>query len=108
MTKKSEIRSQGKAPRPAFFTAEPAADRVFAIVNTLVTELAVLRERQDTIVRLAEERGLFTSADIEDYSPDEEVDKARRNWREAYLARVYAILEEDIEVARQQADTAGS
>ena len=88
MSDKQDFRRQGRAERPVFFPDEPAADKLYAIVNALVTELAVLRERQDTMERLLERDGQITQAAIEAYEASEDVEAARVAWRDAYLKRV--------------------
>ena len=95
MQDKQDFRSQGRAPRPVFFPDEPAADKLFAVVTALVTELAVLRERQDTLERLVDQNKLVATEDIDSYRADDDVEQARRAWRDAYIRRVFAVLSED-------------
>jgi hypothetical protein len=92
-----DFRRQGRAERPVFFPDEPAADKLFAVVNALVTELAVLRERQDTMERLMASKQMVAADEIEAYRADDEVDKQRRAWRDTYLRRVYSVLLENAE-----------
>ena len=42
-----------KGKRPVFFPDEPAADRLMTMLMALVTEVAVMRERLDTVESLA-------------------------------------------------------
>jgi len=97
MSGEPDFRQQGRAERPVFFPDEPAADKLFAIVNALVTELAVLRERQDTMERLMAEKQMVAGDEIEADRADEEAESERRAWRDTYLRRVYAVLLEDAE-----------
>jgi len=97
MNDQQDFRQQGRAERPVFFPDEPAADKLFAIVNALVTELAVLRERQDTMERLMAENNVVAADEIEAYRADDEADQQRRAWRDSYLRRVYAVLLQDAE-----------
>ncbi len=92
MTSNKDFKQIGQAPRPTFFTEEPAADRLLAIVAALTTEVAVLRERQDSLERLIIEKGILEPDELEQYIGDTDVQKSRAAWREAYLERVYAIL----------------
>jgi hypothetical protein len=97
MSGEQDFRQQGRAERPVFFPDEPAADKLFAIVNVLVTELAVLRERQDTMERLMAQKEMVAADEIEAYRADDEAEQQRRAWRDSYLRRVYAVLLEDAE-----------
>ena len=58
--------------RPWFF-AHPDVERVLTITMAVATELAVLRQRLDTVERLLDERGTVSRADIEAYAPDKDV-----------------------------------
>jgi hypothetical protein len=60
-------------------------------VLELATELAVVRERLDTVERLLDAKTAITRQDIEDYRADAEVAEERAAWREAYLKRVLRI-----------------
>jgi hypothetical protein len=71
---------------------EPHAERVLSIVMAVAGELAVMRERLDTIEQLAAERGLFTPDDIESYAPAAAVSAAREAWRKAYIRRILRVM----------------
>ena len=91
-----------REPRPAFSADEPIAERLVRVGMNLAAELAVVRERLDTVEHLLTTQGSVTTADIEAFMPDEATDAARREWREAYVARIFADLEAEIDAARQQ------
>lgn len=76
-----------KGKRPSFF-ADPAMDQMMTFIFELTTEVAVLRERQDTTERLLDQNGTITRDDIENYRPSDRVEKERALWRESYLERV--------------------
>lgn len=85
-------KSRGK--RPVYLgTAEN--DRLLAIVMALAGEVAVIRERLDSIERLLDSRGTISRQDLESYQPDETVFQEREKWRQEYLARLLRILEEE-------------
>ncbi len=92
MNRDEDYKDIGQAPRPNFFPEEPAADRLLAIVAALTTEVAVLRERQDSLERLVVDKGVLEPDELEEYTGDLHVQESRAAWREAYLERVYAIL----------------
>lgn len=79
-----------KGKRSTFF-ADPALDQMMSFILELTTEVAVLRERQDTIERLLDDRGNITRDDIERYRPNDDVEAERSSWREAYLERVLRL-----------------
>ncbi|MGF7149945.1 hypothetical protein FHS96_003602 [Sphingomonas zeicaulis] len=76
-----------KGRRPNFFE-DPAIDQVMTFFLELMTEVAVMRERLDTVERLLETRSSITRADIEAYRADETVEAERLAWRNAYVQRV--------------------
>jgi len=88
-----------RAPRPEFSPEEPLAERLARLFMNLATEVAVVRERLDTVERLLAERGTVTAADMDAYQPDETVESERRAWREAYIRRVFAELQDEIDAA---------
>jgi hypothetical protein len=86
-----------KGKRPDFMPDEPGAQRMLSIVMALVTEVAVLRERLDTIEHVAADKGVLTQADIENFSPSLEQREAREAWRQSYLDRVLHVLSDEVE-----------
>ena len=92
MTDRARI---AKGRRPDF--AGPDVDRLLTIVMEVAGEVSVLHDRIDTIERVAERKGLITSADIEAYRPDERVASERHAWREPYLDRVLSIVRRELD-----------
>lgn len=94
----SEIRLQRKArgERPSFF-ADPNVDKVIAMVMGLAGEVAVLRDRLDTVERLLERTGALQRAEIDAFRPDAAVMAERSAWREAFLGEVLRIVEIEVE-----------
>ncbi|MEG3438426.1 hypothetical protein V0288_14945 [Pannus brasiliensis CCIBt3594] len=85
---------KAKGKRPVYLsTAEN--DRLLAILMALAGEVAVVRERLDSIERLLDSRGTISRQDLESYQPDETVFQEREKWRQEYLARLLRILEEE-------------
>jgi len=106
VTEQTPKRLQRKArgERPAFF-ADPAVDKVIAMVMGLAGEVAVLHDRQDTIERLLETRGLLKTREIDAYEPTARVMQARAAWRETFLGEVLRVIESELEGAAR-GDTA--
>lgn len=87
---------KAKGKRPVYFD-DPQTDKLLAIVMALTGEVSVLHERLDTIERLAQAKGLFSSEEIEAYEPDEQAIKEREQWRNEYIARVLRVVQEELE-----------
>jgi hypothetical protein len=78
------------------FTGDPLVERLFGITLALTTELAVTRERLDTVERLLERHGLVPGVDIESYRPDPAAAAARAAAHQDYLARIFRVLLQDM------------
>lgn len=98
MTTTPRLKRAARGERPYFFD-DPAVDKVVAMVMGLAGEVAVLRDRQDTLERLLEGRGLISGADIEAYAPTAAVMVERAAWRESFLGEVLRIVEIELEAA---------
>ncbi len=81
--------------RPKFFE-DPVNDQLLAMITALLGEVCVLRERLDTVERLAEQRGLWRREDVDRFEPGPAADQARDELRKAALARVFSVLNEEI------------
>ena len=97
------LRSTAKAKgrRPYFFD-DPAIDKVLAMTMAIAGELAVTRERLDTVERILAERGLLSAADIDAWRPDEQAKQERAVMRQEYIARVLMILQNEVEELQQR------
>lgn len=85
-----------KGKRPYFFESRET-ERVMAITMAVAQELAVMRERLDTVERLLEKKGVVTRDDIENFTPNKEEASARGAWTQEYLARILRIVQQEIE-----------
>lgn len=88
------IKAKGKRP---WFFADPNVERVLSITMAVAGELAVLRQRLDTIEELLAERGSISKADIEAFAPSTAQQEARGRWTQEYLARILRILQQEQE-----------
>ena len=86
---------KSKGKRPVYFD-EPQIDKLLAIVMALTSEVSVLRERLDTLERLAQAKGILLIEEIEAYQPDDQDAKEREQWRADYIARVLRVVQEDL------------
>lgn len=81
--------------RPYFL--DPAVERAMAITMAVVQELAVTRERVDTLERLLEGKGLLSREEVERFAPTPAQAAERGLWMQEYLARVLRILQQEAE-----------
>jgi len=86
-----------KGKRPYFFN-DPAVERVLNITMSIVGELAVARERVDTLERLLEAKGILTREEIEHYIPtSKSIETQRQLWHSEYISRVLRIVQQEME-----------
>jgi hypothetical protein len=78
----------------ATFYAEPGVDQLYGIVAALAAELGAARERIDTLERLLEQARALPPGAVESFQPPAEVAAARQREREAFIQRVFPVLED--------------
>jgi hypothetical protein len=88
--------AKAKGKRP-FFLPDADDERLLNILLVVAQELAVTRERMDTIERLLAQKGVLSTDDIEAFVPTKAEANARGAWTQEYLARVFRILQQDKE-----------
>lgn len=79
--------------RPYFLDRE--VERVLAITMATVQELAVARQRVDTLERLLEAKGVLSRDEIDAFRPDADQAAERGLWMQEYLARVLRIVQQE-------------
>ena len=99
----AQANRRGKGKRP-FFLDDPAVERVLSITMAVATELAVARERIDTLERLLVQRGVLQAGDIESFVPDPTAAAAREAFSREYIARVLRIIDQDVQALNDAAD----
>ena len=82
--------------RPHFFE-NADIDRLLAIVWAMAGELAVTRERLDTVERLLAAHQLVQRAEIEGYRPDPDAARERGEMQIEYIARLLRVLQQEVE-----------
>ena len=90
-----ELPKHAKGERPYFFD-DPAVDKLLAMLLAMAGELSVLRDRQDTLERIIEEKGLISRLEVESYEPDKNVIAERDAQREEYLKQILRIVDVEI------------
>ncbi len=94
LVKLAGAKSRGKRP---WFLEDPAVEKVLSITMAVATELAVARERIDTLERLLDQNGLLKRSDIDAYEPDEAAMAFRGQWHQEYLARLFRIIQQELD-----------
>lgn len=97
------VRLANAAPsgkRPYFFE-NPDVDRLLAIVWAMAGELAVTRERLDTVERLLDRRQLLPRAEVEAYKPDPRAALERGQMQIEYIARILRVLQQEVEALQK-------
>ncbi|GGY38566.1 hypothetical protein GCM10007148_03600 [Parvularcula lutaonensis] len=88
--------AKAKGKRP-WFLDNTDAERVLNITLVLMQEVAVMRERLDTIERLLERDGNITREAIEAFEPSKQEADERGLWQQEFIARCLRILQQDRE-----------
>ena len=87
---------KSKGARPYFFN-DKENEKVLNIAMAVATEVAVIRERIDTIERLLENRGLLNREDIDAFTPTEAQAQERQLWHARYAARILRIMQQEMD-----------
>jgi pantoate kinase len=87
---------KSKGARPYFFE-DPAVERVLNIAMAVATEVAVVRERMDTIERLLESKGVLLQSEIENFVPTDEQAEERQLWHARFAARIMRIVQQEVD-----------
>ena len=85
-----------KGDTPAYFD-DPEVGKVLAMVVALAGEMAVMRDRFDTVERLLDAGEPVTREAIARFSPGEDVRTERDAWRQQFLSIVFRVLHEERE-----------
>lgn len=88
--------AKAKGKRPQYFD-DPAVERVLNIATALAMELAVTRERLDTVERLLAEKQLIAPEEIERFNPTRQQAEQRARWTQEYLARIFRYVQQEME-----------
>lgn len=90
---KASARPAGKRA----FSITPDAERVLAITMAVAAELAVTRQRLDTVERLLAKKAILTGQEIDEFVPSEDEHAERGLWNQEYTARILRIVQQEIE-----------
>ncbi len=88
--------AKAKGKRP-YFLIDKDSERVLNIVMALAQEVAVMRERMDTIERLLEKNKTITRADIDAFAPSKTEAGERGLLQQEFIARILRIVQQERE-----------
>jgi len=100
-----KLKRQAKGKRPAYLP-DPTSEKILAMVMALAGEVSVMRDRMETMERLSEKSGIFSSEDIENYVPSDEEKAAREERRAEYLRRLFRSVQDGIDALGKPAEDA--
>ena len=83
--------------RPYFLV--PEVERVLAITMAVAQELAVTRERLDTVERLLIASGNLIPGAVDTFVPSTSDAHARSLWLQEYLVRILRVVQQQAEAA---------
>ena len=95
----ANAKSQGK--RPNYFS-DAMAEQTFAINMALMAELAVSRERVDTLERLLVQKGVLSESDVDSYVPDQVAAEQRQTAQVEYSARILRPIQQQVEFMQEK------
>ncbi len=87
--------------RPYFMN--PEAERILAVTMAVAQELAVARQRIDTLERLLEAKGLVGREEVEAFSPSPDQYVERASWTAEYINRILRIVQQEGQAAQAEA-----
>lgn len=93
----AEAGAKPAGKRPYFLDEQ--VETVLAITMAAVQELAVARQRIDTLERLLEQKGVLSRSAIETYAPDADAAVERALSNQELIARVLRIVQQRAEAA---------
>ena len=88
--------AKSKGKRPAYFK-DTMAENHFSITMSVVAELAVARERIDSLERVLISKGLLSQADVENFIPDQQAAEARQLSQVEYSTRIFRSMQQHLE-----------
>ncbi len=87
---------KSKGGRP-YFLNSAETERVMNIAMAIAAEVAVIRERIDTMERLLEAKGILKQSEIEMFVPNDEQAEERQLWHARYAARILRIVQQELD-----------
>lgn len=95
-----------KGKRPHFYES-PGLDQAMSMIMVLASELATLRDRQDSAERVAKAHGIDLAAGIETLDLDQDALEEREARRQGFLDRLFYLARKDAAEAGRAETTEG-
>lgn len=93
----AEAGRKAKGKRPYYFE-DRQTEQLLNITMALAGEVAVMRERLDTVERLLEKAGVLTQESVDTYVPETKAaEDARQLWQQEFIARILRIVQQERE-----------
>ncbi len=96
-----------KGKKPDYF-ADPATDKLLSMVMVLAQELAVTRDRLNTVEQLIEQSGLFDAAKVDNFELSDEQAKQRSERHTAFISKLLRSVTFEIEALKEGTKPNGS
>ena len=90
-------KAKGKRPKYLGTTAE---EHLLSMVMVLAEELAVMRERNDTLERLLDKYGVINRSEIEVNTPGPEAGQARQKQHLQFTSRLLRSLRQEVDTLK--------
>lgn len=90
----ANAKARGKRPD---YLGTPESERLLSMLLALASDVAVLRERLDTVERLLDDRGVISRADIEAYRPSRQAAYERGVLHRELVNRLLRGVQQDME-----------
>jgi hypothetical protein len=97
-----DLQKKARGERPQYFE-DPAIDKTLSITLALAGEVAVLRDRLDSLERLLEAGKPVSRAALDAFEPTPETRAERDRWRDRYLDNVLRIVHQEREELEKRA-----
>lgn len=88
--------AKSKGKRPSYIGPE-SNDTLLSMIMVLAEELAVSRERTDTLERLLEAQGVITRDEIETFTPNEDEALERQIKHSEFVTRLIRSLRHELD-----------
>lgn len=92
----TQVGRVSKGPRDTYFS-DPAIDKLHTMVLITLQELAVARDRIDTLERLLDKAGVVGPSQVDTYEPSADVQSAREERHAIMLKRVFRASQKEFQ-----------
>jgi hypothetical protein len=95
------LQQGAKGERPRYFT-DPGIDKVLSMTMALAGEVAVMRDRIDSLERLLEAKQPVSREALDTYMPDDAARAERDHWRDRFLNIVLRAVHQEREALERR------